>query len=111
MILSGYVGSLLCAGACLGIAAIASALTRSQVIAFVTGFLACFILVLVGYGVFDELLAGLLGSAGVDEVRRLGLWRNLEPFTLGLVDVRPIAYFLSVAFAGLGLSTIIVERR
>jgi len=25
--------------------------------------------------------------------------------------VRPIAYFLSVAFAGLGLSTIIVERR
>ena len=58
-----------------------------------------------------SLIAGLLGSAGVDEVRRLGLWRNLEPFTLGLVDVRPIAYFLSVAFAGLGLSTIIVERR
>ena len=111
VIIAGYTGSLLCAGACLGIAAIASALTRSQVIAFVTGFLACFLLVLVGYGVFDELLAGLIGSAGVDEIRRLGLWRNLEPFTLGLVDVRPIAYFLSVAFAGLGLSTIIVERR
>jgi ABC-2 type transport system permease protein len=111
VILSGYAGSLLCAGACLGIAAIASALTRSQVIAFVTGFLACFLLVLVGYGVFDELLAGAFGSAGIDEIRRLGLWRNLEPFTLGLVDARPVAYFLSVAFAGLGLSTIIVERR
>jgi hypothetical protein len=67
--------------------------------------------VLVGYGVFDELLAGLFGPAGIDEIRRLGLWRNLEPFTLGLLDVRPIAYFLSVAFAGLGLSTIIIERR
>ncbi len=111
VIVGGYAGSLLCAGACLGIASIASALTRNQVIAFVTGFLACFILVLVGYGVFDELLAGILGSGGVDEIRRLGLWRNLEPFTLGLVDARPIAYFLSVAFAGLGLSTIIVERR
>jgi ABC-2 type transport system permease protein len=111
VILSGYAGSLLCAGACLGIAAIASALTRSQVIAFVTGFLACFLLVLVGYGVFDELLAGAFGTAGIDEIRRLGLWRNLEPFTLGLIDARPVAYFLSVAFAGLGLSTIIVERR
>jgi ABC-2 type transport system permease protein len=124
VILSGYAGSLLCAGACLGIAAIASALTRSQVIAFVTGFLACFLLVLVGYGVFDELLVGLLGQEGlvigwrqfafrvtVDDFRQLGLWRNLESFTLGLVDARPVAYFLSVAFAGLGLSTIIVERR
>ncbi|MFM7208396.1 MAG: ABC transporter permease [Verrucomicrobiota bacterium] len=111
VIAAGYVGSLLCAGACLGVAAVASALTRSQVIAFVTGFLGCFILVLVGYGVFDELLSGALGSAAVDEVRRLGLWRNLEPFTLGLLDARPAAYFLSVAFAGLGLSAIVIERR
>jgi hypothetical protein len=35
----------------------------------------------------------------------------LEPFTLGLIDLRPTAYFLTVAFAGLGLSTLIVERR
>ncbi|MFM9146633.1 MAG: hypothetical protein ACKORI_00675, partial [Verrucomicrobiota bacterium] len=82
-----------------------------QVIAFVTGFLGCFALVLVGYGVFDELLAGALSSGAVDEFRRLGLWRNLEPFTLGLLDARPAAYFLSVAFAGLGLSAIIIERR
>ena len=111
VIVSGYVGSFLCAGACLGIAAIASALTRSQVIAFVTGFLACFVLVLVGYGVFDELLSGAFATGTVDEIRRLGLWRNLEPFTLGLIDLRPTAYFLTVAFAGLGLSTLIVERR
>ena len=93
------------------IAAIASALTRSQVIAFVTGFLACFVLVLVGYGVFDELLSGAFATGTVEEIRRLGLWRNLEPFTLGLIDLRPTAYFLTVAFAGLGLSTLIVERR
>jgi len=67
--------------------------------------------VLVGYGVFDELLSGAFSSGAIDEVRRVGLWRNLEPFTLGLVDARPAAYFLSVAFAGLGLSTVIIERR
>lgn len=111
VIFSGYIGSLLCAGACLGIATIASALTRSQVIAFVVGFLACFILVIVGYGVFDELLAGVLSPSAIEEVRRLGLWRNLEPFTLGLIDLRPCAYFLTLSFAGLGLSTLIIERR
>jgi len=111
VIISGYIGSLLCAGACLGIATIASALTRSQVIAFVIGFLACFFLVIVGYGVFDELLAGILSPGAIEEVRRLGLWRNLEPFTLGLIDLRPCAYFLTLSFAGLGLSTLIIERR
>lgn len=111
VIVSGYLGSFLCAGACLGIASIASALTRNQVIAFVTGFLACFLLVLIGYGVFDEFIGGIASPKLIEEVRRLGLWRNLEPFTLGLIDLRPVAYFLSVAFAGLGLSTIIIERR
>ncbi len=111
VIVSGYVGSFLCAGACLGIAAIASALTRSQVIAFVTGFLACFVLVLLGYGVFDGLLVGVLSDETVDAVRRLGLWRNLEPFTLGIFDVPAAGYFLSLAFAGLGLSTLVVDRR
>jgi ABC-2 type transport system permease protein len=111
VIANGYLGSLLCAGACLGLAAIASAVTRSQVIAFVTGFLACFVLVLLGYGVFDGLLVGVLPDETVDVIRRLGLWRNLEPFTLGLFDLQPTVYFLSLAFAGLGLSTVIVERR
>ena len=107
----GYLGSLLCGGACLGVAAICSALTRSQVIAFVTGFLACFVLVIVGYGVLDSLLAGALPAERVADVARLGLWRNLEPFTLGLVDLRPLTYFVSIALAGLGLSTLLIERR
>jgi len=107
----GYLGSLLCGGACLGVAAVCSALTRSQVIAFVTGFLACFVLVLLGYGVFDGLLVGVLSDETVDAVRRLGLWRNLEPFTLGIFDVPAAGYFLSLAFAGLGLSTLVVDRR
>ncbi len=111
VIISGYIGSLLCAGACLGVAAIASALTRSQVIAFVTGFLACFALVMMGYGIFDDFLAGIFSPRVVEEIRRLGLWRNLEPFTLGVLDFRPIVYFLSVAFSGLGISTLIIERR
>ena len=111
VIACGYVGSLLCAGACLGLAALASAVTRSQVIAFVTGFLACFVLVLLGYGVFDGLLVGVLSDETVDAVRRLGLWRNLEPFTLGIFDVPAAGYFLSLAFAGLGLSTLVVDRR
>jgi ABC-2 type transport system permease protein len=111
VIACGYVGSLLCAGACLGLAALASAVTRSQVIAFVTGFLACFVLVLLGYGVFDGLLVGVLPDETVDAVRRLGLWRNLEPFTLGIFDVPAAGYVLSLAFAGLGLSTLVVDRR
>lgn len=108
---SGYLGSLLCGGACLGIASLCSALTRSQVIAFVTGFLACFVLVIVGYGVLDPLLAGALPADRLGLVARLGLWRNLEPFTLGAPDLASATYFISVALAGLGLGALAVERR
>lgn len=111
VVASGYAGSLLCGGACLGVASLCSALTRSQVIAFVTGFLACFVLVIVGYGVLDELLAGALPPEQVAWVARLGLWRNLEPFTLGTLALQPATYFASVALAGLGLGTLAVERR
>ena len=111
VIASGYLGSLLCGGACLGIASLCSALTRSQVIAFVTGFLACFVLVIIGYGVLDPLLAGALPADRLGLVARLGLWRNLEPFTLGAPDLGAATYFISVALAGLGLGTLAVERR
>ena len=111
VVASGYLGSLLCGGACLGIASLCSALTRSQVIAFVTDFLACFVLVILGYGVLDPLLAGALPPDKLGLVARLGLWRNLEPFTLGAPDLAAVTYFTSVALAGLGLGTLAVERR
>lgn len=111
VVASGYAGSLLCGGACLGVASLCSALTRSQVIAFVTGFLACFVLVIVGYGVLDELLAGALAPEQVSWIARLGLWRNLEPFTLGSLALQPAIYFVSLALAGLGLGTLAIERR
>lgn len=111
VVVSGYVGSLLCGGACLGIASLCSALTRSQVIAFVTGFLACFVLVIIGYGVLDPIFAGIIPADKLGWVARIGLWRNLEPFTLGALDFSAATYFISVALAGLGLGTLAIERR
>ena len=55
MILAGYVGSLLMAGAFLAIGAAVSALTKNQVIAFVLAVALCFLFAAAGSPVVTEL--------------------------------------------------------
>ena len=49
VIIAGYVGSFLLAGAYLSISAMTSALTRNQVVSFILAVVICLFLVLVGY--------------------------------------------------------------
>jgi hypothetical protein len=114
IIISGYLRSLLCAGACLGIASIASSLTRHR------GYCFCDRVPRLLSLSFNEVMVYLMDlSVGcfspniIEEVRRLGLWRNLEPFTLATQsDLRPIVYFLTLPpSGGVALSPIIIERR
>src|SRR5512136_2021648 len=49
VILSGYVGSWLMAGAYLAVSCVTSAITRSQVVSFIIAVVACLFLILAGF--------------------------------------------------------------
>ena len=59
VILSGYVGSWLMAGAYLAVSCITSAITRSQVVSFIVSVVACLFLILAGFPPVINLLQGL----------------------------------------------------
>ena len=94
-VLGGYIGAVLLGAAFSAIGLFASSLTRSQIIAFITGMAICFSLTLIDKMLFflPQILLGILQYLGADYH-----FRNISK---GILDSRDILYFLSVSFIGL----------
>ena len=111
VILTGYLGSVLMAGAFLGICALGSAVTRNQVIAFLIGVFVCLTLTFLGQNVFSEFLTGMHTPVWlVDTLANFSFSTHFESMTKGLVDVSGLVFFGSVAIVSLIANVIVLER-
>jgi len=96
VIASGYVGTVLLAGAYLAIACMTSALTRNQVIAFILAVVLCLLLILVGFSPITDLLARWAAPWLVESVAKFSVLTHYDGFERGVLDSRDVVYFLSV---------------
>jgi ABC-2 type transport system permease protein len=111
IIAAGYAGSFLLAGAYLGICSLASAFTRSQVIAFVLSLCACLTLVLSGWSVFNGLLRSLSIPVWITDIlNQLSFLPHHEPMTMGLIRIQDLGYFLSFIATTIALNILILKR-
>ena len=110
VIVAGYVGSLLLAGAFLSIASLTSALTRNQVIAFIVALVLCMLLILVGFAPVTNLLARFAGPALVEAISRLSVLTHFEGFQKGVLDSRDLIYFLSVMTFALFTTGVVIRN-
>lgn len=110
VIVSGYLGSALLAGACLAVCTLISALTKNQVIAFVLGVITLLVLLFLGWSVFNQFLAGFLPVSAVDFVANLGVIPHFEAVAKGIIDPRDLAYFGSLIALALALNVAALER-
>jgi ABC-2 type transport system permease protein len=94
VILAGYLGSWLMAGAFLAIGACLSAVTQSQVVAFVLTLVVCFLLILVGQPQVMEFFQGALPRRLVNGMAHLSLLRHFEAISRGVLDLRDLLFFL-----------------
>ncbi|HEY7640910.1 MAG TPA: ABC transporter permease [Steroidobacteraceae bacterium] len=111
VILAGYVGSLLVAGGMLAIGACISAVTRNQVIAFIVSVVICFVFLLSGFGIVLDFLPGWLPQPIVDAVASLSLWTHALSISKGVIDVRDLLYFVSLAAAWLAANAIVLDMK
>ncbi len=105
-VFAGYLGLFLLGGASLAIGILASALTRSQLVAaIVAGGM------LVGMILLYPL--GNLVERPLDEVLfALGIWhRHFPPFQSGLIHARDVVYYVAVMYFSLFLSIRVLEAR
>ncbi|RMH03404.1 MAG: ABC transporter permease [Planctomycetota bacterium] len=109
VILTGYFGSLLMAGAFLAVGSCLSALTKNQVIAFVLCLIAFFALLLSGYPGFSELVPGWLPKVVVDALAYLSFLTHYEALQKGVIDLRDVFFFASVIVAALFINTLVLD--
>jgi ABC-2 type transport system permease protein len=112
VIISSYLGSMLMAGAYLGICSLTSAFTKNQVISFVISVFICFILVLLGWSVFTDFLGGYLALPAwmVDVVSNFSFKSHFDGFVRGIIDPKDVIFFLSLAGFCLFLNVLVLER-
>lgn len=96
VIASGYVGTVLLAGAFLAVACMTSALTRNQVIAFILAVVVCLLLILVGFSPITDLLARWAAPWLVESVAKFSVLTHYDGFEKGVLDSRDVVYFFSV---------------
>ena len=110
VILSGYVGALLVAGAFLAMGAAVSALTRNQVIAFVLAVVLCFVFAVAGTPVVTEFLSSrtpLLAEAA----RAISVFERFNGFVRGVVALRDLVFFGSLIAFFLFVNVVVLDHR
>ena len=112
VILAGYIGSWLMAGAFLAIGASLSAVTQSQVVAFVLTLVVCFLLILVGQPQVMEFFQGALPRKLVNGLAHLSMVRHFEAISRGVLDLRDLLYFVlsMAAWLTAGVLTLDLKR-
>jgi len=106
-VIGGYAGALLLGGSCLALGLCVSSLTRSQIVAFVGGVAAIFVLLIVGSPL-------VIGGAGTPLTRLLGyssLGTHFVSISRGVIDSRDVLYYLSFMGFFLFLNLVITKSK
>jgi ABC-2 type transport system permease protein len=109
IIASGYVGSLLLAGAYLAVSCMTSAMTRNQVVAFILAVVACLFLILAGFNPVTDLLTRWASPEVVDTVAAFSVVTHFDAFQRGVIDSRDLLFFLSVIGFALFATGVIIR--
>ncbi len=109
VILAGYLGSLLMAGAFLAIGSCLSALTRNQVIAFVLTAVVCLLFVLSGFPMVLDFFASWAPDFLVRTISSFSFLTHFNAISKGVIDLRDIIYFASLIAFWLFASVVVIE--
>jgi ABC-2 type transport system permease protein len=111
IIVAGYLGSWLMAGAFLAIGACLSTLTSSQVVAFILTAVVCVLLILAGQPEVLDFFQGALPRKLVNAVAHISMLRHFEAIARGVLDLRDIFYFVLTIVAWLAAGVLVLDLK
>ena len=110
-IFTSYLGSWLMAGSFLAIGSCMSAVTRSQVIAFILSGVICLLFVLAGFPLVLNLFEEWAPSMVLDALASLSFLFHFTAISKGVVSLNDLFYFLSMICAWLFATRIVIEMK
>ena len=108
-IVGGYAMGFVMAGAVLGICSLMSSLTQNQVVAYILGVLACVVLNLTGWSVFNSLLHALPVTLA-DAINNFSFTTHFETARQGLIRAADVGFFVAVIGGALLANVVVLER-
>ncbi len=111
VIVTGYIGSFLLAGAFAAVGMLTSAMTRNQVIGFVLALVLCLLLVLAGWEPVTRFFVSWAPAWLLDTVTAIGFMPHFESLQRGVVDLADILYFLSVIAFMIMATHLVLDNR
>ncbi|MDA0654357.1 MAG: ABC-2 transporter permease [Proteobacteria bacterium] len=111
VILAGYVGTMLMAGALLALAGCLSALTRNQVIAFVVGTAASFLFMMSGLDLVLSVFNGWAPPYVIDMISALSFLTHFQTISQGLLHLPALVFFATMIIVCLFINIQIVELK
>jgi ABC-2 type transport system permease protein len=111
VILAAYIGSWLMAGGFLAIGSCMSALTPSQVVAFILSVVVCFVFLLSGLPMVMNLFTGWAPQIVMDGIASLSFLSHFADISKGVIDLRDLVYFILVIGFWLTLNMIVLELK
>ena len=111
IVLAAYIGSWLMAGAFLAIGICMSALSKSQVVAFILSVTISFLFVLSGTEAVIQAFQGWLPTAAIDVIASLSFLQHFDAIAKGVISAKDVGYFVIVIAAWLYAGLVIIEDR
>jgi ABC-2 type transport system permease protein len=111
VIVASYMGSWLMAGGFLAVGSCMSAVSKSQVIAFILTAAVCLVFVLAGFPMVLNVFKDWLPLLLVDTVASLSFMTHFGAITKGVLGLNDLLYFVSVIGFWLLATTVVVEMK
>ncbi len=111
VIIAGYLGSFLMAGAFLAIGSCLSAVTRNQVVAFILTVAVSFLFLLAGFPMVLDLVSGWAPDVVVDAIASLSFMTHFGAISKGVLDFRDLIFFLAVIAFWLTANAIVIDLK
>ena len=111
VVMASYLGSWLMAGGFLAIGSCMSALSKSQVIAFILCGMVCLMFILAGFPLVLNVFQGWLPVAFVDTVASLSFLTHFSAISKGVLSLRDGLYFLSMIAFWLMATAVVLELK
>lgn len=110
VIVAGYAGCLLVAGAFLAVGAAMSAMTKNQVVAFVLAVAVCFLFTVAGSPVITEFLSQRMPILA-EVARAVSITERFNSLTRGVIALRDVVFFASFMGFFLFVNAVVIDHR
>ena len=111
MIVTGYLGSFLMAGAYLAVGCFFSALSKNQVVSFILAVVACAVLMYVGWPSTINTLAAVMPMGVVKALADLSFQTHFESIQRGVLEFKDISFFVLLIAGWVAGCCVILEER